>query len=1705
MKRSVAVVLCISIFLSAFIFQTPGAFASEKGVFISNNGGRISEIIIRQDEKEILTADTAGIDAVSYQWQLLLDVKNDLWVSVYDKTERDCEISYAVLQNLLDDANSSYIRCVVSDGSESFYSEAVCVGVAPVYEKDENAASFVKPEMIMSASPKAAPARAVRAASVESEYVTITIKYLDESSLGGVESAVYSPYTATIEKGTPFKQDVLSPTFLGFAPYYDKTGGTVIEDPASTVFLDIESVTENVEIKVYYKPIEVDFAIRYFFQNINDDLYTENVSLYFSGKEKTGTIIEDDFLRQHAGNTDGFEKMYHVPENIAADGSTVFECYYDRNYYLLQFDLDGGYGVEPIYARYGTPFFVNEPTKYGYQFVGWDMLFEDTDGDGIPDKGDEKAEENFPSTIGTKNMYFRALWKSVNTTYSRAYWVERSNGDLEYLGAIRTDAQSGTIVSGANDLKAKYKEIYPFQEHQHSEEDGCYGYCPYYKSHTHTLACYTTGTLNTADTAAGQNGTVKTVFEALTVKEQNPTEGYVYRYRYNRNNYYNFFYFGSTWYYLGTGTSNTVGGISHGGMSNLSQNNTYTSAAANMTCEASSHTHTAECISCTKLVHTHNETCNPDPRYYEFVRADQNVIVEGDGSSTVNIYYKPKEYTLRFYYARESDANGYQVVGGSTYYFGGGVGTANTENDTVESLLGKIPDGQWGKAEKPDSVFYDNKTLSGSTSDTSQYVTGSLKPENSQYTYYYFEFKAQYGDDISTKWPIGILAPVRMLEQHDHSYKYTDNDGVEHSATIDKAHDYLYAYFSAWNGEYKVKYTQDNMWIAGKGTKNETIKGRYMVLDENLLHDSQFDNNFENSTQINFVGFWDNGANIPWSVPKLFQYHLMLEVPATTVIDEISETVTENGVKVDNVKVITQDSEIVYNIPEGTRIFRKHFDKKTNDYVWYEQYQSYRAFDDSVVTSQTPTQISGFEYTESTWSRRENGYTSIMGEILKDAYDVFFYYSRNEYTLTYFNYENVLHTEFIPYNTPLTAEKFDAGVDAPFMRYPPSLEPDAYEFVGWYTSPMRIYPINFTTARMPSENIVWYAKWVPVKHQVNFFSSYDDMLSYENDKDPANLYKSFDDIEHGTLIGKNVENPTKTGDGGKDLIFVGWFYMENGEKKAFTPLDMRINRDMNIFADWSSSSPQPYLLRYEVDGKPGVKVADDTTGFAYAGSTRTFTAKAGYPYNQLYSEYNHGYFPTVSSSSITVQYEEDKNNPQLNVRTFTYVEAQNINYTVRYVNKSTGQLLEKETVRTTSNAVVTERFKAFPDMVPDAFYKRLVLAVEKDENGNYVGSKNNVITFYYTPNETSAYYAVHFMLEKLGTTEAEKSNYAIDGSGGYEESGTHVEGIGDIDSKVSIIPQEFAGFSLISDKAVSTTDGKTTIAAPYTGVQYSITVTKDGTELYIFYERLEYKYTVHYYEYGTTNPLKKSFEGVESYGTMITETAPDISGFTCVSDESKTIPIRDVEEQNVIIFYYAPIQYVVEYIAVPEDGGTLSRTIEVFMGGDSPEGSTATANAYYEFEGWYTDEACTIPATKEIGTISGNTLTPIKDKLSETGSNKFYAKFVRRAGDFTIIRQNPADDDQVFVYEVKNNATSETITVTVTGSSNVTIKDLPFGEYTVTQINQWSWRHDDPAVTKVEHQRAEGTTVQFSDPEKNDKWLNGNSELVRNQRGILNE
>ena len=275
---------------------------------------------------------------------------------------------------------------------------------------------------------------------------TVVINYVFQ---GGKQAA--PSWTATLAEGSSLEQTVTSPTVVGYEP-----------DPSS-VDVFVNNITENKTYTVTYHPANVGFTVNHYLQNVADNNYTLDKTEHVDGY--TESEVGGDLAKTYPGFA---ALLYNTKAKVAADGSTVVEIYYDRNYYMMSFNLDGGYGVEPIYARFGAAVKVENPTKPGYTFSGW--------------------EPQVPATVPAENTTYKAKWKvddSVN--YRVQYWQENANDDgFSYESSVQKKAAPGTVITAANDKN------YTGFHYDHTDgatvaADGSSVVNVYYKRNTYTL------------------------------------------------------------------------------------------------------------------------------------------------------------------------------------------------------------------------------------------------------------------------------------------------------------------------------------------------------------------------------------------------------------------------------------------------------------------------------------------------------------------------------------------------------------------------------------------------------------------------------------------------------------------------------------------------------------------------------------------------------------------------------------------------------------------------------------------------------------------------------------------------------------------------------------------------------------------------------------------------------------------------------------------------------------------------------------------------------------------------------------------------------------------------------------------------------------------------------------------------------------------
>lgn len=672
-----------------------------------------------------------------------------------------------------------------------------------------------------------------------------------------------------------------------------------------------------------------------------------------------------------------------------------------------------------------------------------------------------------------------------------------------------------------------------------------------------------------------------------------------------------------------------------------------------------------------------------------------------------------------------------------------------------------------------------------------------------------------------------------------------------------------------------------------------------------------------------------------------------------------------------------------------------------------------------------------------------------------------FYYTRKQYELVFNDNYGKTVTEKLPYEQRLSESENHKRNYIP--AYPTTLETGAYEFGGWYTDPGCTHPVDWS-AKMPAASVVLYAKWTPVTHTVTTWLT-------DAKKVPVNVGDT--GINKQTVAHRaQATKPTDPTNGQYD--FVGWFYTEDGVEKAFD-FSMPVTKDLNLYAKWSSNTLVEYTIHYKLrDGD--TTIAPDTKGSALAGSTKTFEAKAG---DQLNEDYQSGYFPDTSSHSITMDINGTADNG-LNDFTFYYVQKEKVKYTVRYLEEGTNKVLHEEKTDETSAAVITEKFEQIKGYAPDAYQKRLVLSAN---------DKENVLVFWYTKDEVHAPVQI---VHEIQNIEGDK----------YTEyqSSTNLNGVIGDDYKGT--PLTIPGFKY--NESASTASGK---------------LTEAGLVLTLKYDRIEYPYAFQFLEQGTNKVLRDPVTGYDRYQAQVTETAPSIPGYTLVGDRSQSMVIQiedpaNEAKKNVKIFYYTEQTVDIKYRVVgPTDSGMLDNyqetQLKVLNG--TVKGSTPTPNAGYKFVGWFEDEACT-QQVKSSWVGADNKLTPLKSvKYGDKdgyGAATYYAKFELDVFDLTIEKTGKhIDPNQTFVFRVRGNNNNHDVDmqVVITGTNKQVIKNLPVGDYTITEDTSWSWKYTPVGGAEKTLMTSDiekgAATVTFENKNNGTNWLTSIAKAINTWAG----
>ena len=506
-----------------------------------------------------------------------------------------------------------------------------------------------------------------------------------------------------------------------------------------------------------------------------------------------------------------------------------------------------------------------------------------------------------------------------------------------------------------------------------------------------------------------------------------------------------------------------------------------------------------------------------------------------------------------------------------------------------------------------------------------------------------------------------------------------------------------------------------------------------------------------------------------------------------------------------------------------------------------------------------------------------------------------FYYKRNSYDLVFISNNTEVKKSKVKFEAALGTSNGESFAPS----YPSNFEPNAFEFAGWYQDPEGVKPVDWN-AKMPAASVTVYAKWAPKNHTVKAY------LTKEVVGGEA-IYTYH--VPHGTAVPSAPVNPTNG-----NYTFVGWFYEENGVEKAFD-FSMPVVKDLNLYAKWSSNTLVTYTIYYK---SGDIEIAEPTTGSALAGTTLTFEAKTG---DELNEGYQSGYFPHTGSHSLTMDINGN------NEFTFVYVAKEKVGYTVRYLDKATGEPVVVNGVPTpdktgeTSDAIITEKFKVITGYMPDSYQKRLVLSADPEKN---------VITFWYTKDEHHATIQKNYWIQN------------VDGNGYSSMPYSEISAVGNIGTTYSADVITITGFTYNPNPANAHTEHP----ALASGV-----LTANGLELNMYYDRNTIEYTVKHVD-ANTNEAFESETGSALFGAQVIGNEGTFDGYMPIEDQPKQKSIIIGMGTNEIIFYYYPCYYIGHVRS-----GSLNNTDTIRLTG-SKANLTAAVTPGYLYGGAFTNEAC---------------------------------------------------------------------------------------------------------------------------------------------------
>ena len=213
--------------------------------------------------------------------------------------------------------------------------------------------------------------------------VRLTVNYVYSNG-----SLAAQPWVSHVESGVSCNLTAESPVIQGFTP-----------DQTTVSFND--AYTTDKTVTVTYKGAKVNYTVNHYLLNV-DDTKPDTPAATETVPGETGLPTEAT-----AKVYTGFTPQAISQATVNADGSTVVEILYERNYYTLTWNTgENASYIAPEQVRYGAAVTKPDknPTKVGYEFKGW---------------------ENLQETMPAEDLVVTAKWEAAKRAdYKIIYWTE---------------------------------------------------------------------------------------------------------------------------------------------------------------------------------------------------------------------------------------------------------------------------------------------------------------------------------------------------------------------------------------------------------------------------------------------------------------------------------------------------------------------------------------------------------------------------------------------------------------------------------------------------------------------------------------------------------------------------------------------------------------------------------------------------------------------------------------------------------------------------------------------------------------------------------------------------------------------------------------------------------------------------------------------------------------------------------------------------------------------------------------------------------------------------------------------------------------------------------------------------------------------------------------------------------------------------------